>query len=102
MKLYRNLVGSSYFEVMRIPFVDGRDFAATDDGEAMPVAIVNREFARRYFEGRSPIGRRLTAWGRRLTIVGLVETTLLHVREIERAVRDDRPADAPGAGPRAL
>ena len=78
MKLYRNLVGSSYFEVMRIPFVDGRDFAATDDGEAMPVAIVNREFARRYFEGRSPIGRRLTAWGRRLTIVGLVETTRYH------------------------
>ena len=78
MKLYRNLVGSSYFEVMRIPFVDGRDFAATDDGEAMPVAIVNREFARRYFEGRSPIGHRLTAWGRRLTIVGLVETTRYH------------------------
>ena len=63
MKLYRNLVAPQYFDVMRIGLLDGRDFTDQDRGETMPVAIVNREFARRYFEGRSPIGRHLTGVG---------------------------------------
>ena len=63
---------------MRIGLLEGRDFTDQDRGETIPVAIVNREFARRYFEGRSPIGRHFTAWGRQLTIVGMVETTRYH------------------------
>ena len=56
MKIYRNLVAPQYFDVMRIGMLEGRDFTDEDRGGTMPVAIVNREFARRYFEGRSPIG----------------------------------------------
>ena len=78
MKIYRNLVAPQYFAVMRIGLLDGRDFTDEDRAETMPVAIVNREFARRYFEGRPPIGRHLTAWGRQVTIVGMVETTRYH------------------------
>ena len=78
MKLYRNLVAPQYFDVMKIGLLDGRDFTDQDRGETMPVAIVNREFARRYFEGRSPIGRHLTGWGQQITIVGMVETTRYH------------------------
>ena len=78
MKIYRNLVAPQYFDVMRIGMLEGRDFTDEDRGGTMPVAIVNREFARRYFEGRSPIGRHVAAWGRQLTIVGMVETTRYH------------------------
>ena len=78
MKLYRNLVAPQYFDVMKIGLLDGRDFTDQDRRETMPVAIVNREFARRYFEGRSPIGRHLTGWGQQITIVGMVETTRYH------------------------
>ena len=78
MKLYRNLVAPDYFRVMRIGRLEGRDFTDDDRASAMPVAIVNREFARRYYEGRSPIGRHFSAWGRQITIVGMVETTRYH------------------------
>ena len=78
MKLYRNLVAPQYFDVMKIGLLEGRDFTDQDRGETMPVAIVNREFARRYFEGRSPIGRHFTGWGRQITIVGMAETTRYH------------------------
>jgi hypothetical protein len=42
-------------EVMRIPFIEGRDF---DDTDTYPgVAIVNEAFARQYFGGQNPVGR---------------------------------------------
>jgi predicted permease len=78
MKLYRNLIAPDYFRMMRIGILEGRDFTDDDRGSAMPVAIVNREFARRYYEGRSPIGRHFSAWGPAITIVGMVETTRYH------------------------
>jgi putative ABC transport system permease protein len=78
MKIYRNLVGPRYFDVMRIARLAGRDFTGADQAPTAPVAIVNDEFARRYFEGRDPVGRRLTAWGRPFTIVGMVATTRYH------------------------
>ena len=44
-----------WFDVMKIPFVDGRDFLA---GETYPgVAIVNQAFARHYFAGENPVGK---------------------------------------------
>jgi putative ABC transport system permease protein len=54
-----------YFQTMQIGVIDGRDFRAGDvqpriDERKQPVAgvgIVNEAFARKYFEGRNPIGR---------------------------------------------
>ena len=42
------------------------------------IAIVNEEFARRYYGGLSPIGRQFRAWGLPHTIVGMVKTTKVH------------------------
>jgi predicted permease len=78
LKIYRNLVGPRYFDVMRIGRLAGREFTDADTAASMPVAIVNEEFARRYFDGRLPIGRRITAWGRPFTIVGMVATMRYH------------------------
>ena len=52
-----NRVSPGYFAMMRIPMLDGRDFAASDDRSSSTVAIVNRSFARTFFGGASPIGR---------------------------------------------
>ena len=49
-----------FFATMGIPLLHGRDFASSDRGVSAPVAIVNQAFARRYFPGEDPIGRRLT------------------------------------------
>lgn len=53
-----NVVSPGYFETLRIPLLLGRGFTARDDVSAPPVAIVNRVFAERYFDGASPIGQR--------------------------------------------
>ena len=41
---------------LRVPLVEGRDFAAD---ETAPVVLVNQAFARRYFAGESAVGKRV-------------------------------------------
>jgi predicted permease len=48
-------VSPGWTEVMKIPFITGRDFRATDTYPG--AAIVNDTFVRRYFSGENPIGR---------------------------------------------
>ncbi|HEU4631081.1 MAG TPA: ABC transporter permease [Gemmatimonadaceae bacterium] len=53
-------VSPEHFAVFRIPLRRGRLFTAGDAPGAPPVAIVNEEMVRRYFDGRDPIGKRVT------------------------------------------
>ena len=55
----RMSVGDGQFSTMRIPFVMGRDFAVSDTGTSLPVAIVNETLARTMWPGESPLGKRL-------------------------------------------
>src|SRR5579872_1485730 len=48
-----------YFETLRIPLVAGRDFGLQDGASATPVIIINQAFARKYFAGENPLGRRV-------------------------------------------
>jgi predicted permease len=66
-------IAPDYFRTLDIPFLAGRDFAAHDDEQGQPVAIVNRTFADRFFGGPSPaIGRRIrVAGGDWRTVVGV-------------------------------
>jgi putative ABC transport system permease protein len=74
-------VSPGWFETMKIPLLNGRDFRA-DDVYITPartgVAIVNQAFARQYFHGGNPVGRTFETVGRngiggmRFEIVGLV------------------------------
>jgi putative ABC transport system permease protein len=65
-----------YFEVMRIPVVRGRVFTPADTAAASRVIVVNEAFARRFFPGEDPIGRRVIYTSRRQndprTIVGII------------------------------
>jgi predicted permease len=71
MKIYRSIVAPGYFDLMRIPLVDGRDFDRNDDAGHAPAMIVNQEFVRRFLGGQPTIGRRVHGWGRWFTIVGV-------------------------------
>jgi putative ABC transport system permease protein len=53
------LVSQSYFDTLDLPIVTGRAFDERDRAETVPVCMVNEAFARRFFQGRSPIGMRL-------------------------------------------
>ncbi len=50
-------VTPDYFHVLGVALMQGRNFTASDAGNAPPVAIVNRPFVQRYFAGQQPIGR---------------------------------------------
>ena len=66
-------VSPGYFDVLRVPLVAGRDFRPQDNRDAPRVMIVNEFFARRFFDGRDPVGRRVQINGRPFTIVGMVK-----------------------------
>jgi predicted permease len=72
MSLPYNIVSPGYFETLRIPLVEGRDFAARDEATAPGVVIVNELVASRFWHGQSALGRRITIFGNReLTVVGV-------------------------------
>ncbi len=49
------LVTPGFFDAMGVPIVSGRDFTLDDRQNTGPVAIVNREFVKRYLVGRDPL-----------------------------------------------
>jgi putative ABC transport system permease protein len=68
--------GPGYFRAMGTRLVRGRDFDERDDERAPPVAIVNETFARRYWPGEEPLGRRFRQGGPAepmMEVVGVVE-----------------------------
>jgi predicted permease len=67
-------VALDYFRTMSIPLLRGRDFDAQDREGAPGVVVINETFARRYFPGQDPIGRRVSLNGAKgpwLEVVGL-------------------------------
>jgi predicted permease len=55
--VYFNFVSPGYFPTLRTPFVAGRNFGESDTKNALPVAIVNETFARKFLPGVNPVGR---------------------------------------------
>ena len=49
-----------FTEALGIPLLEGRTLAESDLAGSLPVAVVNRALARRFFGERSPIGEHLT------------------------------------------
>ena len=80
MKIYRNVVAPGYFQVMGIPLLDGPRLhrAGRPEKSGSAVMIVNQTFARRYFGGGYPIGRRVHGWGEWFTVVGVVKDSKYH------------------------
>jgi predicted permease len=52
-------ISPGYFKTMGIPILAGRDFDDRDVGTNASVMIVNETFARHYFDGENPVGRRI-------------------------------------------
>jgi putative ABC transport system permease protein len=66
-------VSPGYFETVGISLAHGRLLTARDREGQPPVAVVNRAFARAYWNGRDPVGGAfLYSQNARVTIVGVV------------------------------
>ncbi|MGB9459102.1 MAG: ABC transporter permease [Bryobacteraceae bacterium] len=79
MMIHRATVPPGYFQFMRIPLLEGREFTDRDDEHASEMRIiVNETFARRFFRGRDPIGRELKMENGLAIVVGLVKDSKYH------------------------
>jgi len=53
------VISRDYFRTMGTPLAAGRDFSARDRFGTPSVAVVNQSFARQFFPGEDPVGRRI-------------------------------------------
>jgi predicted permease len=90
---YMRGAGPGYFSTIGQRLLRGRDFAETDRVDSPPVCIVNESFARRFWPGQDPLGRRVKhgrldtsrPW---YTVVGVVADT--------KAIADPRDGEVVG------
>ena len=52
-------VSGDYFQTMGTPLRQGRLLGRQDTAASLPVVLVNEPFARRFFPGQNPVGKRL-------------------------------------------
>lgn len=72
-------VTPDYFRTLGIPILRGRGFTPSDDANAAKVGVINQAFAKRFFPGEEPLGRRVELgfadppqW---IEIIGIVRDT---------------------------
>jgi predicted permease len=64
-------VDAGYFEVLRMPIVEGRGFTDADNERAVRVAVINQEFARRFWPAGGAVGRTFNRGNETITVVGV-------------------------------
>jgi putative ABC transport system permease protein len=90
---YMRGTSPGYFATIGQRLLRGRDFAETDTADSPPVCIVNESFARRFWPGQDPLGKRVKhgrldnprPW---YTVVGVVADT--------KAIADPRDGEVVG------
>jgi predicted permease len=76
-----NSVTPGYFETLRLPMLQGRDFSPQDDQNSPPVAVINDTMARHFFGNRNPLGgtfRFIEGNRPPLKIIGIVADSKYH------------------------
>ena len=71
----RSSVTPDYFHLLSIPLLRGRLFNDLDDDKAPQVAVINEAFARTYWPGQDPLGKRfksMRAESPWITVVGMI------------------------------
>src|SRR5258708_30567260 len=63
VQAFMNAMSPGYFETMKIPFLEVRDFKASDAKRDSKVAIVNRRFAEHFFPRGSAVGKHIGRGG---------------------------------------
>jgi predicted permease len=74
--VFSNTVSEGYFATLGVPLVEGREFLETDREDSARVAIINEQFARKYYPNQDPIGKRLQLYstdGPFIQIVGVAK-----------------------------
>jgi len=76
VSVFSNTASEGYFATAGVPLLEGRDFQLTDREGSQHVAIVNEQFARKYYPNQDAIGRRFrlnSADGPFVQIIGVAK-----------------------------
>ncbi len=73
-------VSPLWFQTLRVPLRSGREFTAADSQQAPKVLIVNETFARRFWPGQNPVGKRVVVgrWTEGGEVVGVAQDIQNH------------------------
>ena len=82
-------VSHGYFDLLRLPLLQGRAFTEADDASSFEVAIASQGFVDRYWPDEDPVGRRIQIAGAEewLLVVGVV-SNVRDARGSERSSMD--------------
>ena len=58
MGTYPRPVTPGYLRTLEIPIIQGRELSPADDGNSLPVALVNQAFVNQHFPGEDPLGKK--------------------------------------------
>jgi predicted permease len=72
MEVRRASVTGGYFQTMKIPLLQGREFTLNDSEDAPRVAIVDQTSATHFWPGQYPLGKRMRIYNTWFTVVGVV------------------------------
>jgi predicted permease len=75
MEVRRASVSAGYFENMKIPLAQGREFTLQDKDDAPLVAIVDQTMANHFWPGQFPLGKRMRIYDNWYTVVGVAKNT---------------------------
>ena len=75
MEVRRASVTAGYFETMRIPLAEGREFTPQDSDGAPLVAIVDQTMANHFWPGQFALGKRMSIHGNWYTVVGVAKNS---------------------------
>jgi len=67
-----------YFRALDVPLVDGRFFSDSDTADSMPVVLIDKKMADRFWPGETPVGKRVrngpkSKWRSVVGVVGVVK-----------------------------
>jgi len=73
LQVDQRVAGADYFRAMKIPLLKGRYFDPHDTSDGQPVAIIDQQFAQRFWPHDNPIGKHLWFDPKKpMTIAGVV------------------------------
>lgn len=73
MEVRNASVTAGYFQTMKIPLLEGREFTPQDGRDATMVAIVDRTMANHFWPGQVAIGKRVRVFANWVTVVGVAK-----------------------------
>jgi predicted permease len=84
-------VTPGFFETLRIPILSGRAIRESDTDTSEPVAVVNVDFGRQFYQDNNPLGRHFSSEGATYTIVGVVPDVVKSLGMTQGAPLDTEP-----------